>query len=408
MAEWPLTLDVDGLRAAGWRPTPFRQFILKIHSRCDLACTYCYVYKMADSGWQGRPKTMSPQIADATVNRIAEHVDAHRLPEIEVILHGGEPLLAGPGVIRRIVTGVRSAVGDRTRVAATLQTNGVLLDSRYLELFGELEVRVGVSLDGDEEAHDRNRRRADGRGSHRHVVEALRLLTRPEFRRVFGGLLCTIDLGNDPIRVYEALLEFDPPAIDFLLPHGNWTTPPPGRDPDGDATPYADWLITIFDRWYHADHDVPRVRLFEEILHLLLGGASATELVGLSPAAMIVVETDGAIEQSDLLKSVYDGAAATGLHVLRDSFDDALRLPAIAARQLGRAALAGRCRACPISAVCGGGLYVHRYRAGSGFANPSVYCPDLFRLITHIRSRVAADLAAAARDRSPRSADEPA
>src|SRR5690606_34262130 len=145
-----------------------------------------------------------------------------------------------------------------------------------------------------------------------------------------------------------------------------------------------------------------------EILHLLLGGASATELVGLSPAAMIVVETDGAIEQSDLLKSVYDGAAATGLHVLRDSFDDALRLPAIAARQLGRAALAGRCRACPISAVCGGGLYVHRYRAGSGFANPSVSCPDLFRLVTRIRSRVAADLAAAARDRSPRSAGEPA
>jgi len=304
-------------------------------------------------------------------------------------------------VIRRIVTGVRSEVGDRTRVAVavSLQTNGVLLDSRYLRLFDELGVRVGVSLDGDEAAHDRNRRRANGQGSHRRVVEALGLLTSPPFRRVFGGLLCTIDLRNDPIRVYEALLEFGPPAIDFLLPHGNWTTPPPGRVPDDPATPYADWLIAIFDRWYDAPHDVPRVRMFDEIIHLLLGGASATEQVGLSPSAMVVVETDGAIEQSDLLKSAYHGAAATGLHVLHHSFDDALRLPAIAARQIGRAALAAPCRACPVSEVCGGGLYVHRYRAGSGFANPSVYCPDLFRLIAHIRSRVAADLAAVARNR---------
>ena len=407
MDEWPLTLDVEGLMAAGWRPTPFREFILKIHSRCDLACSYCYMYKMADSGWRDRPKTMSSEIVAATAQRIAEHVQAHGLPKIEGILHGGEPLLAGPMAIRRIVTGIRSAVGERTRVAVSLQTNGLLLDARYLRLFDELGIQVGVSLDGDEAAHDRNRRRADGRGSHRRVVEALGLLTGPPYRRVFAGLLCTIDLRNDPIDVYEALLEFDPPTIDFLLPHGNWTIPPPGRVPDDPATPYADWLIAVFNRWYDTPHDVPRVRMFDEIIHLLLGGASTTELVGLSPAAMVVVETDGAIEQTDLLKSAYHGAAATGLHVLRNSFDDALRLPTIVARQIGRAALAAQCRACRVSAVCGGGLYVHRYRAGSGFANPSVYCPDLFRLIAHIRSRVAADLAVA-RNPSSRSADETA
>jgi uncharacterized protein len=34
---------------------------------------------------------------------------------------------------------------------------------------------------------------------------------------------------------------------------------------------------------------------------------------------------------------------------------------------------------------CGGGLYAHRYRADNGFDNPSAYCPDLLKLITHIR-----------------------
>ena len=35
---------------------------------------------------------------------------------------------------------------------------------------------------------------------------------------------------------------------------------------------------------------------------------------------------------------------------------------------------------------------MHRYRAGDGFRNPSVYCADLTRLITHIHRRVGADL----------------
>jgi hypothetical protein len=35
----------------------------------------------------------------------------------------------------------------------------------------------------------------------------------------------------------------------------------------------------------------------------------------------------------------------------------------------------------------------HRYRPGTGFANPSVYCPDLMRLIGHISDTMRADIA---------------
>jgi uncharacterized protein len=50
--------------------------------------------------------------------------------------------------------------------------------------------------------------------------------------------------------------------------------------------------------------------------------------------------------------------------------------------------------------VCGGGHYAHRYRPGRGFANPSVYCPDLIRLIGHIRERVQIDIETALPERS--------
>ncbi|GAA2863973.1 FxsB family radical SAM/SPASM domain protein [Streptosporangium fragile] len=391
---FPATLDVVALVASGWRPSAFRQFILKIHSRCDLACRHCYVYEMADQSWKAQPRRMSEAIVDQTARRIAEHALTHELAEVEVILHGGEPLLAGPELISHAVRAIRSAAADvGTRVHVGVQTNGLRLDDVYLRLFDSLEVRVGVSLDGYEAAHDRHRLFANGKGSHARVAASLRRLTTGPFHHLFSGLLCTIDVRNDPLATYEALLEFDPPAVDFLLPHGNWLTPPPFRDPGSTATPYADWLLPIFDRWYGSAVEETEIRFFGEIVRLLTGRASRTEAVGLSPARMVVVETNGSIEQSDILKSSYHGASATWLHVLRDSFDTVLMHPSVAARQIGELALAPVCQSCDIRTVCGGGLYPHRYSVTEGFRGPSVYCPDLYRLITHIRRRLVRDVA---------------
>jgi uncharacterized protein len=378
--------------ADGWRPLPFREFVLKVHSRCNLACDYCYMYEMADQSWLSQPKRMSLAVTEQTAKRIGEHVRAHDLTEIGLVLHGGEPLLAGPDVIAEVLRAVRAAVGEAVTVRAAVQTNGVGLDERFLTLFSQLGIHVGVSLDGDADAQDRHRRFASGRGSHAAVAAGLRLLASDRFRHLYNGLLCVVDIGNDPVATYVALLESGPPRVDFLLPHGTWESPPPGRLPQDPGTPYADWLITVFDRWY----DQPRteVRLFAEIMRLLLGRPTSTESVGLAPATFLVIETDGAMAQVDTLRAAFGGAQATGLHVDRDRFDDALLLPEIAARQLGYRALSAQCQQCQIWQVCGGGLYAHRYRPGTGFANPSVYCPDLMRLIGHIRTRVTADIGA--------------
>lgn len=323
--EWPLTLDVPALMANGWNPVPFREFIVKIHSRCDLSCDYCYMYEMADQSWRDRPRRMSAEIAKYTAMGIGQHVHAHRTSSIALILHGGEPLLAGPELISYLVSATRAAVGPDVRVGVGIQTNAVGLDDSYLRLFDELDIRVGVSLDGTADAHNRHRRFASGRGSYAAVSASLDRLRRPPFRHLFSGLLCTIDLRNDPVSTYEALAAFEPPKIDFLLPHGTWATPPPGRLPELPNSPYADWLITIFDHWYPAPRT--RVRLFDDIIHLILGGDSSAEMIGLSPSRIVVIETDGSIEQVDTLKAAYHGAPLTGLHVSRDSLDAALLLP---------------------------------------------------------------------------------
>ncbi|MGP4024071.1 FxsB family cyclophane-forming radical SAM/SPASM peptide maturase [Actinomadura sp. 3N407] len=390
--EWPETLDVRALLEQGWRPTPFHEFVIKVHSRCNLSCDYCYMYEMADQGWRSQPRRMARPVVDHVARRIAEHARQNLLPDVDVILHGGEPLLAGLDHLRYTLDAIRTAAEPDVTVRFHMQTNAVLLDSRFLDLFDEFGVILGISLDGDEQAHDRHRRHGDGRGSHHEVLAGLDAVTAPEYRHLFGGLLSTIDLRNDPATTYEALLQSDPPGIDFLLPVGNWDTPPPGRLPD-ESTPYGDWLIEVFELWYRAPEQRTRVRLFHEIIRLLCGQRSHSEAIGLSPVAVVVVETNGRIEQVDTLKSSYDGAPGTALHVSRDPFNVALMLPEIAARQIRHRALAPQCGACHVRQVCGGGLYPHRYRSGTGFLNPSVYCMDLLRLIAHIRSAVLNDLA---------------
>jgi uncharacterized protein len=335
---------------------------------------------------------MTWRTLEQTVERIAEHVRAHRLRQVRVILHGGEPLLVGKEFLVGLASVVRRGLPAGTSVGLAVQTNGTRLDENILRALREHGFRVGVSLDGGRTGHDRHRRHGDGRGSYDDVARALRLLRSPANRELFSGLLCTIDLGNDPIGTYEALLEFAPPAVDFLLPHGNWTAPPPGRVPDGRQTPYADWLIPVFDRWYGAPRQTTTVRLFQEIVNLVLGGRSRSELVGLSPVALAIIDADGSIEQVDALRSAYHGASGTGLNVFDHTFDEVLGHPAVAARQAGVGGLCEACQRCPIRQICGGGFYPHRYRAGHGFQNPSVYCPDLQKLIGHIRGRVLSDL----------------
>lgn len=364
---------------------PITQFVVKVHSRCDLACDHCYVYEHADTSWRARPKVIGDEVLARAAERIGEHAAAHGLAVVRVVLHGGEPLLAGPERLRRAAEEFRAALPPGCALDLRIHTNGVLLSPAFCELFDEVQIKVGISLDGDRAANDRHRRFADGRSSHPQVLRAVGLLRRPEYRHLYAGLLCTVDVDNDPVAVHDALAELDPPAVDFLLPHATWEQPPK-RPAEQGANPYATWLLAVYDRWEAAGRPFA-VRTFDSVHRTLHGLSSLTESLGLEPAALVVLETDGSFEQADSLKTAYDGAPATGLDVFTHSLDEVARHSGIAARQSGLAGLSATCRACPVVRSCGGGLYAHRYRADGGFDNPSVYCGDLMTLINGIADR---------------------
>ena len=376
-------------------PASVSQYVLKVHSRCDLACDHCYVYEHADQSWRGKPRAIAPSTAGAAAGRIAEHAAIHRLPETQVILHGGEPLLLGRDRMRQVLDVLKEQITPVSRLDLRVQTNGVQLDERWCCLFRDYGVKVGISLDGDRAANDRHRRFSNGRSSHPQVRRALSMLRQSQFQHLYAGVLCTIDISNDPISVYEAIVAERPPRLDFLLPHATWDSPP--HRPAELTDPYADWLIRIYDRWVRDDRPVP-IRLFDSLISTARGGPSLSEAVGLDPVALLVIETDGTWEQADSLKIAYEGAPETGLNVFSHPVDEVAAQPGFATRQGGISTVSATCQACPVVRICGGGLYAHRYRTANGFDNPSVYCDDLKALISHMT----ADLGQSVADIEPR------
>ena len=364
---------------------PLQQLVLKVHSRCDLACDHCYVYEHADQSWRTRPVVISDETVTRVADQFAAYAKARALGSVSVILHGGEPLLAGPARLRRTCAELTHALAPVTTLDLRIHTNGVQLSRRHLDVFKEYGVKVSVSLDGDRHANDVHRKDRQGRSSYDRVLKAVDLLRLPEYADLFAGLLCTVDIETDPVAVHDALTALGPPRIDYLLPHSTWDSPPP-RPPES-PTPYADWLLSAFDRWEEQGRQVP-VRTFDSVLSTLRGGPSLTEAMGLAPSDLAIVETDGTFEQADSLKIAYAGAPATGYDVFRHGFEEFAAHPGVRARQLGADGVSGTCRACPVLDSCGGGLYAHRYRTGSGFDNPSVFCADLRALVDGVAERL--------------------
>ncbi len=142
------------------------------------------------------------------------------------------------------------------------------------------------------------------------------------------------------------------------------------------------------------------MRLFENILDLVLGGRSQTEGIGEGRLNLLTIETDGEIEDVDIFKSAYPGATSLRLpgqatpNVSTHSFLGLSQTTAARDRQRlqTNAGLCDTCRRCPVGKICGGGTASHRFSSARGFDNPSVYCRDLLRLITHIGARVGLSL----------------
>lgn len=364
---------------------PIRTYIFKATAFCNLNCSYCYMFNLGDTTYQKRPKVMPLELVERAAERIVDQAREQNVGRVSVVLHGGEPLLAGRQWLRSTVDTFRRKGGEEIDFRFGVQTNGVPMDMEWVNLFDELRVSVSLSMDGPRNVNDRHRVNHAGRGSYDDTVRGLRLLLDTAAgQRIFGAVLCVIDPEADGLEIFHHFLELGVKRMDFLLPlEHNWDTPPPkGRN--GSPTPYADYMIPIFDDWWSSDRTDISVRNLEVILSQSIGSQTGLDSLGGHPISFGIIETDGAIEPLDVLRVCGNGFTDLGLNVQTHPVSALYEANLFQLGLLGQDGLCEVCRICPLHDICGGGYLPHRYRSGNAFRNPSVYCRDLWKLITHV------------------------
>jgi uncharacterized protein len=87
---------------------------------------------------------MSPEILERTIRMASEEYEA-----VWFIWHGGEPLLLPLDFYKNAIKLQERYFGkDSHRVGNTIQTNGTLIDKRFMEFCKEKKINVGVSSEG--------------------------------------------------------------------------------------------------------------------------------------------------------------------------------------------------------------------------------------------------------------------
>jgi len=365
--------------------TPFNEFIVKVASRCNLNCTYCYEYNLGDDSWRRQAVVMSDATCRTLSERVREHALAHGLREVAVSFHGGEPLLVGAALLDRYATVMREVAGHDYEVCFNIQTNATLIDDAIVEVLRRHQFNVGVSIDGGRAANDRSRVDHRSGSSYEATIRGIRQL-QAGFSGQPDGLLAVIDLRNDPLEVFDALAGLGVQRLDFLLPHHHWDRPPLRLR--GDPHEYGAWYLCIFDEWVRGRHPGVDIRFLRNIVQQLVGAPGDFENMNIAPATLVTITTDGDIEGVDCLKSTASGLQRTGLNIRTASFDDVLPLRLLALRQSGFGQLCATCQCCKYSRVCAGGYFPHRFSQKNEFMNPSVYCTDLYWLINQIEDRI--------------------
>ncbi|WP_378174293.1 radical SAM protein [Aquimarina sp. SS2-1] len=355
----------------------FDALILKVASRCNLNCSYCFMYNLGDTTYKGQPKFMSYDMIDSILDKTKRYITAYNKTEFSFIFHGGEPLLIEKDFYR---TFVKKANRIKEELPGVLfkydvQTNGVLIDKEWSLLFRELQIYPSISVDGTKKAHDMFRVDHKGNGSYDRVCSAVKLLND---HIGYADTVCVINIEEEPKAIYDSFKMMKVNSVNFLIPdytHDNFPF-------DKEETAMADWLMQLFDIWMQ-DTERYKIPMFIGLINRLLGVGKNSN----NESTVLVIETNGEIEAIDSLKACGHGFTKSGMNVLFNDFSDIKKSP------LGKLyfedstiKLHNKCLHCPIRDICQGGRLVHRFKKENGFNNPSVYCKDLIKLISHIQN----------------------
>lgn len=366
-------------------------FVVKVASRCNLNCSYCYMYNLGDETYLKQPKFMSIETIKAFSSRLQNYSSVSKIKIIHIIFHGGEPLLLNKRYYKQFIEIITETCKE-VEFIFSMQTNGITLNSEWYKFLQEAQIRIGISFDGPKLYHDEFRLFHNGKGSYDNVSEAIRL--GKEYS--LNGILMVINPKIPVNDFYLELKNLEITKLNLLFPDGHFDCLPEGFDPDkfndDDYTPYAKWLIDLFKLW-KVDAKRPTIRLFETLIDILAGNSKRGDQgFGRTKNGVVVIETDGGVEVTDSLRASFEGITRNGFNVHHNEIGDLFLTDIFQIYYHSHDFVNEQCLNCPIFDICGGGFLGNRFSNHNGFDNPTIYCKDMVSLITHLRNDLLSSL----------------
>jgi uncharacterized protein len=145
----------------------FHTFSVYLAQTCNMSCSYCW----SRGGSFGQaPRLMTAKDAQSTSELIVSLVESLQSDRVCIKFYGGEPLLNFPA-LERITLELRQ---QEARLAKnfrfSLDTNGLLLEGATAQFLARHFSGIGVSLDGREAVHDRQRPGTCGERTWQRIV----------------------------------------------------------------------------------------------------------------------------------------------------------------------------------------------------------------------------------------------
>ena len=310
---------------------------------------------------------------------VRQYIGASTGPDVYFTWHGGEPTLAGLDFYITAARLQKKYAEPGKRCVNNLQTNGILLNDEWCAFLSEEKFTVGLSLDGNQRAHDYYRKDRAGNGTYEKAAAAVRRL---QSYGIQPDLLCTVTprTAADPLSVYRALRDLDTGWIQFIpvVKFGADGVPAPYSV---SADEYGDFLCEVFDEWISRDIGRTDVQLFAETAAVWAGSDAGLCWMSRECGGALAVEADGGVYSCDhYVKPDY----LLG-NIRETPLSELVRAP----EQLRFGcvkfdSLPARCVSCRWLKPCNGGCPKDRAApADNGVSGLNVLCEGLKRFFAH-------------------------
>jgi uncharacterized protein len=320
---------------------------------------------------------MSEETLDHTINFLLQGIKELEIEELNISLHGGEPLLLNKFDFDNLCSKLSKTLKPKLKhFEFSIQTNGVLIDNEWINLFKKHNIQLGISIDGSKKDHDKFRVDHKGKGSYNKIVKSIELLKQKQYD---FGILSVIDPTRDAYTTFNTFVnELRTDSMDFLLPDFTHDRPAPYS-----AEIYGKFINDLFSVWILNNNPKIKIRFFNSNINMFLGyegliyGQGHDELIN-DHLHIISIRSDGEICPTDELMSTDPNSVTlTGKNVNNTSLKDFFNLPIFKELSLALTTPPDKCRECCWQKVCGGGGLVNRFSKKHRFNNPSIYCSGL-------------------------------